>query len=80
MEKRRLKAMQDANPKYKYLFETVSNVIRSLKMGPVRTPYQLDELPYEILQQERDVFYPQPTFIKRVFLYAKRTRSINYLS
>ena len=79
MEKRRLKAMMDATPKYKYLYEIVSNVVRSFKMGPTRTPYQLDELPFVVSDSERDVFIPDSKWIKKFFLSAKRTRSINYV-
>jgi hypothetical protein len=50
LEKRRMKFMADAIPKYKYLLETIGWCIRSCKFSNFRTPYQLDELNYEGLQ------------------------------
>ena len=33
LEKRRLKALKDAAPKYKYLLETVGTLIKAFKSG-----------------------------------------------
>jgi hypothetical protein len=50
MEKRRMKLMAEAPPRYKFLLETMSNLIRSCKFGPNKTPYQLDDLNYDTLE------------------------------
>ena len=39
LEKRRMKFMAEATPKYKYLLETIGWCIRSCKFGNLRTPY-----------------------------------------
>jgi hypothetical protein len=57
MEKRRMKNMAESIPKYKYLIETLSNCVRSCKFGPSKTPYQIDDLNWEGLEQnEKDLF------------------------
>lgn len=72
-----MKALSEATPKYKYLFEAVSNLIRSFKNGDLRSPYQTDDLPFEaILQQERDLFIPDSKFLKKVFWEARKARAI----
>lgn len=78
LEKRRMKFMAEAIPKYKYLLETISWCIRSCKFSSLRSPYQLDELNYEgLTQPERDLFIPEAKFLKKVFYQTKRNRSIN---
>lgn len=47
LERRRMKNLADAPPKYKYLIEAVSNCIRAYKSGGDRTPYQLDDIQFE---------------------------------
>jgi hypothetical protein len=50
IEKKRLKAIAEGPPKYKYIFEAVSYMIRAYRHGgpivgsnmPLNTPYQLD--------------------------------------
>ncbi len=71
--------MAEAAPKYKYLIETISNCIRACQMGALRSPYQLDDLNLSIQSSERDIFIPESKFLKRVFSFAQRTRSINYI-
>lgn len=39
-----MKALAEATPKYKYLFEAVGNMIRSFKNGELRSPYQTDDV------------------------------------
>lgn len=39
----------DAPAKYKYLIEAVSNCIRGFKNGELKSPYALDEIPFETL-------------------------------
>jgi hypothetical protein len=34
-----MKNLAEASPKYKYLIESVSNLIRAFKSGEVRSPY-----------------------------------------
>ena len=69
LERRRLKFMAEAAPKYKYLFETVSFLVRSCKFGPQRSSFQLDELNYEgLTQHEKDLFLPEAKFLKKVFV------------
>ena len=48
MEKRRIKNMMEAHPKYKYFFEILSNCVRGIESGQPgqRTPYQLDDINY----------------------------------
>ena len=39
--------MAEACPKHKYLLETVSNCIRSCKVGADKTEFQMDDLNYD---------------------------------
>lgn len=39
LEKKRIKALADGVPKYKYLFEAVSNCMRAYKIGGGRSPF-----------------------------------------
>lgn len=48
-------------------------------MGPTRTPYQLDEYPEMINSTERDLFIPDPKFLKRIISEATKNRSIGYI-
>lgn len=80
LERRRMKNLQDAPPKYKYLIEAVSNCIRAFKNGEKRSPFQLDDVAHEsLLSQERDLFIPESKFLKKVFSEARKNRSINYV-
>ena len=74
MERKRMKNMMDAVPKYKYLWDTVSMCMRSYSQhGEVKSPFTLGELVHfeEGLQQpEKDLFFPEAKFLRRVFLSA----------
>jgi hypothetical protein len=39
LERKRMKALADGIPKYKYLFDAVSNCIRAYKNGDKKSPY-----------------------------------------
>ncbi len=77
MERKRIKNLTDVqNPKYKYLFEAVSNLIRAYK-NHQKSPFQTDDVRFEQLyQQERDLYIPDFKFLKQVFDNAKKNRSI----
>ena len=45
MEKRRLKNLIDAHPKYKYLIEAVNNLIRAYK-NIEKSPFQTDDVQF----------------------------------
>lgn len=47
LERRRMKNLMDATPKYKFLIEIVSNCVRSVKWGPLPTPVQIDQLNFD---------------------------------
>lgn len=80
LEKKRIKALADGVPKYKYLFEAVSNCIRAFKIGGSRSPYQTDSCHFEGLsQQEKDLYFPDPKFLKMCFNYAKKNKAIKAL-
>ncbi|CDW78729.1 UNKNOWN [Stylonychia lemnae] len=79
LENKRMRNLSEANPKYKYLIEAVSNCIRSFRNNSDRTPYQIDDIqPWELMPQERDLYIPEGKFLKRVFQEAKKNRSIAY--
>lgn len=44
-----MKCLADAVPRYKYLIEAVSNMMRAFKSGEINSPYQTDDLPFEAL-------------------------------
>lgn len=76
LEKRRMKNLADAAPKYKYLLEAVNNCMKAFKNGETRSPYQTDDVAFEsLLQQERDLYIPDSKFLKKVFGEAKKNRS-----
>lgn len=80
LERRRLKNLADATPKYKFLIEAVSNCIRAFSNGEKRSPYQLDDANFEaLLQCERDLFIPEAKFLKKVFADAKRNRALGFI-
>ena len=73
--------MAEGQIKHKYLLETLGNLIRSLKMGPTTTPYQLDDLNYaEITQSEKTLLLPEPKYIKMVQAEAKRVRGLTSMA
>ena len=42
MERKRMKNLMEAMPKYKYLLETVCNLVRSFPNGESISPYHMD--------------------------------------
>ena len=87
LERKRLKTLQDGIPQYKYIYEAVSYCIRGYSPPGVQTqgtpnsPYQLDDIQgYEgLIQQERDLFFPEPKFLKIVFNNQRKNRGYKFL-
>jgi hypothetical protein len=88
LERKRLKTLQDGIPQYKYIYEAVSYCIRGYSppgvqaQGTPNSPYQLDDIQgYEgLIQQERDLFFPEPKFLKIVFNNQRKNRGYKFLS
>jgi len=76
-----MKALADGIPKYKYLFDAVSNCIRAYKNGDKKSPYQTDDVEFAgLLQQEKDLFFPDVKFLKMPFSMARNNKAIKALS
>ena len=81
MEKKRIRSLAEGTIKFKYLIETVGNLIRSTRCGQRQTPFQLDNLNFDgLTQPERDLFYPSYKFLKKFILEAKKARALNSLA
>ena len=81
-ERKRIKGLAEGTPKYKYMFETVHNCMKSVQVGATKTPYQTDNVnfPGGLLQQERDLYYPDQKFLKMQFLWSqKKVKAIKAL-
>jgi hypothetical protein len=77
IEKRRLKTLKDAIPKYKYLLEAVSNCIRSFPNQGAESPFIISQTGVDcIVPFERDLFIPEAKFLMRVFDAARKNRTI----
>lgn len=49
MERRRLKNLAEASPKYKYLVEILSNLVRSIDFNKKGSPFLIkDAVPYDL--------------------------------
>jgi hypothetical protein len=87
LERKRMKTLQDGVPHYKYIYEAVSYCIRGYSPPGVQTqgtpnsPYQLDDIQgYEgLAQQERDLFFPEPQYLKKMFNNQKKNRGFKFL-
>ncbi len=51
IERKRLKALAEGVPKYKYMLEAVSNLIRSYQIGEAISPFQTDNVGFTGLIQ-----------------------------
>lgn len=51
IEKKRMRALQEAVPKYKNLFEAVHICIRAFKSGDKPSPYQTDNVNFTGITQ-----------------------------
>ena len=88
LERKRLKNLSEGIPHYKYIYEAVSYCIRAYKPPGVQTPntpnspLQLDDVQgYEgIIQQERDLFFPDPKFLRNLFNNQRKNRGFKFLS
>lgn len=75
-----MKALADGTPKYKYMFETVSNLVRAWRNGEARSPYLTEAVPFPgLVQQEKDLFFPDHKFLKMPFNSAKKNKAIKAL-
>lgn len=67
LEKKRMRMLAEGTPKYKYIFIAVSNLIRGCKFGQAKSPYQTEDTVYALLQQEKDLYFPESKFLKMTF-------------
>lgn len=72
--------MMDGVPKYKFLFEAVSNLMKAYQVGDKPSPYQTDNVDFQgLIQQERDLYIPEAQFLKMVFQKGFKNRSLKAL-
>jgi len=63
------------------MFEAVQNCIRAFQWGEKVSPYQTDNVIFEgLLQQEKDLFFPDSKFLKMAFASSKKNRAMVALS
>jgi hypothetical protein len=73
-ERQRLGKLRTDSPKYHFLIETLSNLARSIHQ-PLQTPYGLEDLGFNLTDQDQVLFLPSYEFLEKLFVSATKPGS-----
>jgi hypothetical protein len=89
-EKQRLERMHSDRPKYNYTIQTIAMLVRCSNMAPpsskttkvdqVIKDYQIDDLGYNLTENDLVLWNPKAVFIRKLFAHCRRNKTAVELS